>query len=109
MTLTTTDKERLTELLEKNRGGGRGGYTPQELDPVTDDSVVLVRRGEWNNDARYHKCADGDPACRAESESGYRTSPLEEAAAHRGHCRYCWPDGAPDVGSETDSGEVGDR
>lgn len=106
MSLSNSDKERLTELLEKNRGGARGGYTPQSLDPVTDESIVLVRRGEWGNDARFHKYADGDPACRAESQAGYRTSSIEEAAAYRGHCRYCWPDGAPNIASETSNGGV---
>lgn len=110
MTLSNSDKERLADLLEKNRGGGRGGYSPRQLDPVTDESVVLVRRGEWGSDAKYHKFSDGTPACRVESDSGYRTATIEQADAHRDYCRYCWPEEAPDVAtppSDSDSPDGG--
>ena len=89
--ITEDDRNKLAQILDTNRGGERGGYSPHGLQPVTDDSLVLIRRGRWSNDGKFHRFSDGEPACGAESESGYRTCSIEEADDND-KCANCWPE-----------------
>lgn len=103
MTLTETDKQRLAQLLEKNRGladdgegegKGRGGYTPRSVATPTDETVALVRKGEWSNDVKYHAYADGEPACGISTKGEFRTMDIDEVALWRSPCSYCYPEGS---------------
>lgn len=96
MTLTTDDKQRLTDILATNQKNSRGGANPPTCAPVTDETTVLLRRGLWAHNAPYHAYADGEPACGATAHGGYRATDHDAvtADADRRPCSDCFPDGS---------------